>query len=298
MMKKYILSASFTFIFFLSFSQTNIYHPFPEKNAVWNYNYTRWGFDGLISEFYSIIIAGDTLIDHVTYKKLHIPFVLSITNDSSTNVSPGYKGAFRQDTVNKKVYFVDPSSNTERVLYDFNLEIGDTIHSPHGYDIVLDIDSILMGDTYRKRWIVNQAYHISIIEGLGSTYGLIVNYPGDYVGFPDYSLICFSKNNTTLYPSGSHDCEIITLCETYKKDAHWLSIYPNPTEGVVYVSANAKGIDATQINIRSLSGHLLYSESVNTKKTAIDISHLNDSIYLFEIISNEKTIIEKIILKK
>jgi len=299
-MKKLILFVNLNLIVFLSFSQTNIYYPFPEGNVVWNYNYIHFCFGGHANEFYSIIIDGDTIISDSTYKKLHIPFVLSLTTGTCTSVSPGYKGAFRQDTLNRKVYFVSPSSNTELLLYDFNLQIGDTIIRPYGYavDVVIDIDSVLVGSNYRKRWKINQGYNIYIIEGIGSTYGLIANSPGAYVDHPDYFLTCFSENNMILYPNQNNNCEIITGVETDKEKDFGVSIFPNPSAGTATLLINDSNIEVKLINIRSLLGQLLYSKHLNEAKALIDISNLNNGIYILEIITCEKTIIKKIILSR
>ncbi|MBK6397641.1 MAG: hypothetical protein IPF75_05100 [Bacteroidetes bacterium] len=53
------------------------------------------------------------------------------------------------------------------MLYDFNLEVGDTVHGYLGswlfsnnLDTVTAIDSILVGNSYRKRWSICPNYDI------------------------------------------------------------------------------------------------------------------------------------------
>lgn len=39
----------------------------------------------------------------------------------------GYAGAFRNDSLNKKVYFVKPGMLNDTLFYDFDLQLGDTL---------------------------------------------------------------------------------------------------------------------------------------------------------------------------
>src|SRR5664279_2989016 len=121
-----------TFFFVTSaFPQTNVYHPFPDSDAVWNEDYWQEGECGIyppcdrINDF-SYIISGDTVINSKSYHKLYMPFVIR----SSYGWTPcgcsdylrgiGYNGGIRQDTSNKKVWFIDHGAALEYLLYDFN----------------------------------------------------------------------------------------------------------------------------------------------------------------------------------
>jgi len=155
---------------------------------------------GTIDSYYSVTISGDTLISSQIYHKLSTPFVQSIITGTCTPyVNSGYDGAIRQDTANRTVFYVPPSDSLEQLLYDFNMQMGDTVKgflesfaSPA--DTVHSIDSVLVGTNYRKRWNINPWYNIYLIEGIGSTYGLIVPSPGFIVDFADYTLTCFTQN--------------------------------------------------------------------------------------------------------
>ncbi len=58
--------------------QTNVYHPFPDSNAVWNV-YTGqscgWVFD-MFEVKYSYVLTEDTVINDTVYHKLDIQVVL------------------------------------------------------------------------------------------------------------------------------------------------------------------------------------------------------------------------------
>src|SRR5260221_423267 len=111
-------------------AQTSVYHPFPDSNAYWNCN-----FGGACSTLvffdhnYTYTIISDTTIGAFNYHKLWVPAIV-ITDEcwGNTVTSGYYAGAYRQDNANRKVYFVPPSSSAEKLLYDFNLNVGDTLN--------------------------------------------------------------------------------------------------------------------------------------------------------------------------
>src|SRR5947207_1265722 len=119
-MKKYLLVLA-TIITLTAKSQTSVYHPFPDSSAIWNYHYVYSCLNfGIIDNNYSIIISGDTVINSQTYHQLNIFYVQDIsTGTCAPGVPTGYKGAIRQDTANKKVFYVSPSTGMEELLYDF-----------------------------------------------------------------------------------------------------------------------------------------------------------------------------------
>ncbi len=221
-----------------SFGQTSIYHPFPDSNSSWNYYcYQYMCTFGDANEEYSFILDGDTTINSQTYHKLSIPFVSFYTSGSCTQVHfPGYKGAIRQDVPNKKVYYVTPSSSTEELLYDFNMGIGDTVQGylasyPGMYDTVISIDSVLVGNDYRKRWYINNWYEIYLIEGIGSTYGLLEFSPGSLTDAYGYNLDCFMQDQLPLYPDTNTNCQLITSINDIGMLPDQMKVYPNPSKG-------------------------------------------------------------------
>src|SRR2546423_12671923 len=113
--------------FYTTTAQTNVYHPFPDSNAIWNEgsvsNAGCGPFTPLL-EWYSYLLTGDTLIKGVQYHKLMTPFIAS---NCASNMPTGYRGGIRQEIQNKKVFFVQPNDSVDYLLYDFNLQVGDTL---------------------------------------------------------------------------------------------------------------------------------------------------------------------------
>jgi len=201
-MKKFFLTSIVSVVLAVVNGQTNVYHPFPDSNAIWINLYCNTPPPNCYIYWYSV--KGDTIINSITYRKLNIC--------DSNEVTISAIGGIRQDIPNKKIYFqcfgmtvypvyCNGNWQTEKLLYDFNAGVGDTIlYGVEGFDwTVSSIDSVqLLDGTYRKRFKVsNMCPSGFIIEGIGSVdhilEGCYNTGPGMYV------VQCFKQNGTTLY---------------------------------------------------------------------------------------------------
>ncbi|MHB8259903.1 MAG: T9SS type A sorting domain-containing protein [Bacteroidia bacterium] len=290
--------------------QTYVYHKFPDSAAVWNFHQivvmSLCPPSGQrVDDYYSIIISGDTIISSKTYHKLTTPYVQVVpsTCASCCALATGYKGAVRQDTVAKKVFIVPPSNTSEQLLYDFTMLVGDTvkgfISSATGttVSIVQSIDSVLVGSTYRKRWNINTCYFIYLIEGVGSTYGLIEPSPGCTVDFPSDSITCFKQNGLALYPNTATNCQLITSVNSIDKNSNQITIYPNPANGIINVKLGIMNETAT-IEIYNTIGECVHRQIVKSSNSQIDVSDLSEGVYNISLQSKEGTINKRIVIVK
>ena len=236
---------------------------------------------------YSIIISGDTLINGLLYQKLTI-------------VNPlWYKGSIRQDTINRKVFIIPPAAATEELLYDFTMQVGDTVK---GYienylntkDIVENIDTVLVGNNYRKRWKINSGYSIYFIEGIGSTYGLVEYSPGTIVDGPDFSISCFRQNSITIYPDTITNCELITSVKPIEIQNNQLRIYPNPSNGSFTIEFD-ESLAIKEIRLTDLLGKIVFQQQTDNR-TKIEITNLRNEIYILTIIDKNNLLINKKII--
>lgn len=284
-------------------AQTSIYHPFPESDVVWNYTATEpcWG-SGLPMDHYSYILTGDTIINTLTYHKLFIPFVQQGCNGE---ITPGYKGSIRQDILEKKVYFIPHTEVTEYLLYDFNMAVGDTVE---GYTMhpfyndaeywVQSIDSVLVGINYRKRWNIDTlCSNIKIIEGIGSTFGLIEQYKGCIIDGLFFDLNCFSQNGQTFYPDSNAYCEIVTSIEYI--DEKPINIYPNPSNGSFYIHNYDNPYSKFDIEIVDLNGHILeITKNKGDANNLVFFFDIPDGLYFAKIAENGVLVkVEKLLIK-
>ncbi len=297
-MKKLLLLFT-TLMTLSSIGQTSVYHPFPDSNVVWNFHYYLNCFMGLGNEYYSITISEDTLINSISYHKLTTPFIKSFSTGTCEDISSGYKGAIRQDTALKKVFYVPPTDITEQLLYDFNMQIGDTIkgfleNNAFSPDTVISIDSVLVGANYRKRWNINNCYGIRFIEGIGSTYGLIQQSPGCITDQADYTITCFQQNGKVIYPDTTSNCDIITNIKILTESLIQINIFPNPSNSSFTIDID-KATNIRETRLTDLLGNIILQQQTCSQSKII-IDNLQSGTYILTLIDKENRKINRKII--
>lgn len=297
---KQILSILLLFYSLSTTSQTSVYHPFPDSSALWNFQREIFCQFFLSYEHYSIQITGDTTINNQTY---HVLNTRSITTDNPSCSGwggIGYRGAIRQDTVLKKVYYVQPTDSVEQLLYDFNLQVGDTVRGftqegIYGTDTVVEIDSVLIGSDYRKRWLINSEYLVYLIEGVGCTNGLIELSPGNVIDGITTYLSCFSQNNATLYPYPTYSCNLVDLVNNI--DAPKIVISPNPFHSETKIIFDPDFL-FSELSVYNTMGRLVISEKINGEADYLFLRNsLSEGMYFINLTSDKgKTYSEKLIV--
>lgn len=239
-------------------------------------------YHGCLTDIY--YTDGDTLVGGKTYKIL----------DGFHYISRTF--LLREDVASKKVYLnlVQKSGNSEYLLYDFSLNVGDSIDiknpiSPFPQDAgFYKMDSIVSqplvdGNSYRHFYLSPTASNTINstpavwIEGVGSL--SLINAPG---GFPDINaagaLTCFFKNGQLFY-SIKDNCESLGI-------GNELAKYPlkNITLNTLINDGECK-MNNTQnigsIAIFDLSGRKLSERKTNGENPLnLDFSNVSSGIYL------------------
>jgi len=276
---------------FVIHGQTNVYYPLPTSNTVWR-QYDG-GFDCGFCQDYQDFINGDTIIGGKSYQKIQRSGVTLATTYPGfcTNivvwVYDYYKGAYRNDSINKKVYYFPPEATSDTLLYDFNLNIFDTLPQSFVYDptitgitYVNEIDSVLIGLNYHKRFgfynILNHTNSGYLIEGIGSTYGLFNRiYPLFECG---PSLTCVTEDDVTVYyESGS--CELVSDGKL-GANKPFFQINPNPISEFARVNFLPSSIPIN-ISITDILGiEKLKIEKLNDGDR-INLTNLQQGLYLY-----------------
>lgn len=286
-------------------AQTNVYHPFPDSNAVWNVftaEYCNMGFDSW-KKSYSCTFAGDTLINDTIYNKLVVPAIVREAifgqcNATGTWVETGYYvGAIRQNIPDRKVFYVPTGEATEQLLYDFNLQLGDTVRgfledAFTANDTVIAIDSVLVGNDYRKRWYINSIYQIYLIEGIGSASGLLEPSPGMATDF-HLASICFIQDGVVLYSDLTTACELITDVGNYEPQTQF-TLFPNPATSTLTIQL-AAGSGQYAATILNAQGQLVKSSIFNIQRSVFDISSFSPGIYFLTLDNGEQTVSRKFV---
>lgn len=269
---------------------------------VWDELYV---FEAAVTTKYKTI--GDTIFLGKEYKKIGAqsfasgPFVLVFL--------------IREDSLEKKLYFVDnfnlSMDTVEYLLYDFNVNIGDTVsvHMPRSinyssymasdtFNLVLDsytaFDNINNDDTALVfSYVDNIGGYPNVywIKGLGSRAGIgfsAMRWPP----MDGTQIICASKNGDDCFyyePFGSsHNCNI-SYSEVSKFTEVSYKLYPNPCKNEITVS----GKSINFIQIIDIAGIEIRAINVNSYTKTINLEGLRKGIY-FIIINNES--VKKIIV--
>ncbi len=263
-------------------AQFNVYHPFPDSNAVWGMGAGCIDNNCGTAEYVQDAYAGDTLIDGFTYKRIEHEVLVTAGGCCFPPEGMGM-GFLREDVSARKVYWRSPWITSDTLLYNFNLNTGDTLDGYFGYCnqgwTVQSVDSILVGSSYRKRINFDTSETcgpFSFIEGVGSNIGLTICYYGHFE--MGARLECFSVGGDILYtaPCGNPDLvacgklpvNIPGVPNTWKE----LAATPNPSSGHYTLSAI---VPPFTISVYSATGKQVWQGSGNT----IDLSTQPPGVY-------------------
>lgn len=85
-----------------------------------------------------------------------------------------------------------------------------------------------------------------------------------------------------------------TLATTVFDNNQWVSIYPNPTSNRVQIQSE---IELKSVELYDVQGRLLIANEVQGKQAVIDISNQNAGLYLLKVVSDQGTVLKKIMKK-
>ena len=317
-MKKFILLIISSF--FSVFGQAQGHFPLPSDNPFWTESHGQlWscsyqGTHGTCDGYYCectmpVYYKSDTIINGTTYNRLYtrgICHAIYPTGQPSAGCPFTFDYAdperlfltIRQDTMNNIVYVRD--MGTDVILYDFNnIHVGQDY--PNTYNnqsadtlVVVYEDSILIGNTYSKKWdlgiksngVISDSAFVSIIEGIGSTFGIAATLKVPFENNED--LLCFSKNDVALYPDSTYYCDKTLEIEEINREDYYFTLYPNPTIDFLNIKINSKGPIKGLVRIFNVNGMEVYKRSINEKEVQIDVSFLNKGVYFVQFINNNE----------
>ncbi len=286
-------------LFSTALSQTNIYFPLPTANAIWREH--SGGYQCDCCSDYQYYIVGDTIIGNHQYKKITesgVRYYMDMNGLCTYNVQGYFNnqfvGAYRNDSINRKVYgVIYPWYMNDTLLYDFNLNLMDTIptsllYKPNGYiSYVSDIDSILIGNTYHKRFAISKENgtinYAFLIEGIGSTFGLFGNLqePFEY----GTTLKCFIQNGQTVFPDTNYNCLLITNIAESEQLISNFSIFPNPFSNYLAISFN-NNEKCCSLVIYDMYGNLVKNAKNISNGITISTEEIHAGVYTCIISDN------------
>lgn len=307
----------------LCFNNTSAqtYRPILQDANQWN---VLWQFPDFIStEVYS---TGN----EVSYQGMNF---LPIYRNAP---SQKFLGFLREDSANQKVYFYDqfsyptPNLDSERLLYDFDIDVGDTVdifyraaENNTKQPISLVVDSIGFGDKFNDGLLgpfsmppliddsarvfnlqpvgptpTNHSERsITWVEGVGSVAGPMRSGMAGGL-YLKYDLVCFHQNEQLEYYSVSNpnfdsdSCVAFVSLEAAEKKSY--HIYPNPTVESFIIEHNHP---IASFQIYNTKGQMVdQAQEVKDTKLEINLADLPKGIYFIRLQLGETVASEKIIL--
>jgi hypothetical protein len=140
--------------------------------------------------------------------------------------------------------------------------------------------------------------------------GIAINSLGDiYIGGA-FSQKLWATAGDTVYNSGGNvDLFLVkygAICsnvgvDELAKDEGNIKVFPNPNDGnftLSYNSVRAQNFVPLQLIITDVMGRNVYKQTLSGEKNIIDVSNLNNGIYFLQVLMDNKTINQKIIINK
>jgi len=288
MKKRLTIIAISVFITFSLFSQD-----FISTDKQWNVRLTGWA--GAFSTEIDFI-NGDSVVNSLIYNKIWTSF------DSLSTWQ--YQGLLREDS--NIVYYIPPNGN-EGILYDFNLEVGDTAYINNIFctDImvyVTNIDTIEQFGVARKRWHIADDLNYTEeywIEGIGSIHGPLYSSFWQCLVCPASDLLCYHESDTLKYIIyNDAECYVNTVGINEKHGETGFTIKPNPIRrgNTVFIETNS-----SPINIRVFNSAGLLIKNINQisdNKIRIETNNFESGLYFITFKTKEnKMITQKIMIK-
>lgn len=250
--------------FLISFSQA--YIPFIQEGKVWT-EASGSSIDTMhYTSIYSSTFGDDTLINNKLYKEVLFDGI--------------YLSCFvYEDTTLKKVYCLYPP-DYEFLLYDFNLQIGDTLWQEI-CSIVTNKSIVFFAGKYRTRIEFYYGYDMVWYEGIGSLRKGVFSDKCLVGGIT--RLTCYFENDSLLFhdPIPQNDC--FNLTEEQE-------ILNNPIKS--YFSNNVLNIETASSEKHMVNIYDLFGRLINTKefsrKISIELSALSKGIYIYFVQSENK----------
>jgi len=306
--------------------EAQTYVPFPasQDSAVWTiYTYRKEsGCNG-----YDLYTNGDTIINNFNYtilgyRGIYYPWY-------STGTGSGYcepfgdvyihpkSYAYREDNT-KKIFFKylqgTWADSTEFLLYDFGLQLGDSLKGYYANmniglnPIVSSIDSILIDNSWRrkinfKNQSDNEEGCLYFIEGIGSSLGFMaIQYCPSFEGTAN--LECFKLKGDVKYPANiSIDCvdySFITSTPETKAEDYQIQLYPNPSNGqfnLTFETTKAKDVSLTVVD---LTGRHIWGENVTALhgkyNRTFGTNNMASGVYMLNILIDGQRSVRKLVV--
>ena len=188
------------------------YHPIVEDGKQWNVLFSYpWSPPEPQHKYTDIYkIEGDTLVDGVSYKVMY--------TTRNENLTGWNLWGFLRETEDGQVFSRRDASSYDEILYDFSMEVGDTIiMNGDGFYpnwmFVIETNEILVNGEPRQQIVLEYPWGEQEvwIEGIGSLYG-IIDSGSRFLDGGSTDLLCYYKDGDLIWQNttpGFNECYIV-----------------------------------------------------------------------------------------
>jgi len=204
-----------------------------------------------------------------------------------------FAGLYREDVIERKLYMVDPSFQTEVLLFDFSLQAGDTLKNitifPGTTFLVDSVGNLTLGDGISRKifYLNNNEFYV---ESIGGSVGFF-NWPVQAIGFWGVS-VCVTENGIHLYCNGYDG--FVGVQEQEKNST--FKVFTNAAQGKLFILGN--GTSNALLRIYDGSGKLCISRNIQHETEIIDISALRANVYFYRIEAHGQRLSGKFIVER
>lgn len=215
-----------------------------------------------------------------------------------------YKGAVRND--GGRVLYVPADSLSEYVLYDFTLEVGETISNVYyeqgfgqndGYLIDVTCTGAYDDTEHEGRRRIQLSDGAEWLEGVGNLWGLFTE---PWVNISNYALAleCMSEEDLVLYPAlGPGACDLGMGVQANGPTNAALTASPNPTNGPISFTNSEDLITGLELFGPDGKTHrLAIGTPANT--VSVDLSDLACGVYMVRSINSPVTMVERVVVMR
>lgn len=248
---------------------------FINENKQWNVRQEE-NFGPIKTFIYKI--NGDTVINGLSYKTMW-------ANENSLDDSWYVAGYLREET--NRVYYLEDSQ--EGLLYDFNLNAGDTTYvvskkcmEPEE-KIVISTDTVDYYGIPRIRWVFNDSDWDVWIEGVGSLFGPLNSI------FPCYTdiwvnLLCYYENDSVRYINETYnECYLTSVGIFEDYNLSDIQVSPNPSQKGSLIEIRSGDL-IHDLELLSFNGLVIkHYHDLESKSVTIYPGSLLPGIYLLKV---------------
>ena len=228
-----------------------------------------------------------------------------------------YDKYIRESEDRSKLYFRTSLSNTEILLMDLNLEVGDTVDTETWIwdgvsynDAAIVVDSVYYSNdmkhirtnyytSFKRPYTSDNIYDtLKFIEGIGPSFGITyipsVMLAGNGSYFT-YTVICYYRDEISEYRKIPNEwsCYVRWWMNINDVDNISATIYPNPTKDKVFITNLAA--EEHTIKIVSQMGTVVKTITAYSREVEIDLKELPNGVYNIVIVNSNGSTSKKIV---